>query len=91
MSLALLERPNTAFLARLFNVRWELGFYGNDPCDEWDIDEIMGLPEGLYYRGGSVQFQCNYCAAWTDWEGEVSDFKLYNYANLCGGSPRCLP
>lgn len=53
-----LERPrSSSFLARLFNVRWELGFYGNDPCDEWDIDEVLGLPDGLYYRNGRLQFE----------------------------------
>lgn len=81
----------SSFLARLFNVRWELGFYGSDPCDEWDIDSVLGLPDGLYYRNGRRQFQCLSCDKWTDWEGEVADFKIEDPNNLCGGSPRCCP
>lgn len=87
-----LERPqSSSFLARLFNVRWELGFYGNDPCDEWNIDEVLGLPDGLHYRNGRLQFECRNCEAWTDWEAEAHEFEIDNSHNLCGGSPRCCP
>lgn len=87
-----LERPmSSSFLARLFNVRWELGFYGNDPCDEWDIDSVLGLPDGLYYHNGRTQFQCQVCETWTDWEGDDGEFDIDDPNNLCGGSPRCCP
>jgi len=92
MTCETLARPiSSSFLARLFNVRWELGFYGNDPCDEWDIDEVLGLPDGLYYRDGRVKFQCRVCEHWTDWEGEAAEFEIDAYENVCGGSPRCCP
>lgn len=81
----------SADLARIFNLRWVLGRVGNDPCDEWCIDTLMGLPEGLTYRDGAPQFQCGVCEAWTVWEGDLQSFENGHYANVCGGSPRCCP
>lgn len=81
----------SSFLARLFDLRWVLGRYGDDPCDEVDIDLILGLPDGLTYRDGCIQFECNACEKWTEWHGEVTDFENGHYANVCGGSPRCCP
>ena len=78
-------------LANLFNLRWVLGRYGFDPCDEWDIDSLLGLPEGLSYIDGEVKFECRVCEAWTIWEGEPHEFEIHHYANVCGGSPRCCP
>lgn len=78
-------------LANLFDLRWLLGRYGYDPCDETCVDTVLGLPDGLSYIGGSVKFQCESCAQWTTWEGEIPEFELGHYANRCGGSPRCCP
>lgn len=50
-----------------------------------------GLPDGLYEKDGSAHFDCGACGRPTPWEGEVSDFQLGDYTNLCGGSPRCIP
>lgn len=78
-------------LANLFNLRWVLSRYGFDPCDEWDIDSLLGLPEGLSYIDGKIKFHCERCDALTEWCGEISEFELGNHANLCGGSQRCCP
>ena len=84
-------RPVSASLANLFNLRWVLGREGFDPCDEQDIDLVLGLPEGLSFIDGAVRFECRGCEAWTPWEGEIADFEEGHYANMCGGSPRCCP
>lgn len=81
----------SAWLANLFNIRWELGRYGSDPCDEWEIETLLKYPDGLTYRSGGPQFPCNCCGEWTTWEGEIADFEEGNHSNLCGGSPRCCP
>lgn len=81
----------SGLLANLFDLRWMLDRYGYDPCDEWDIDSLLGLPDGLFYIGGTVKFQCESCEALSEWYGEFSDFELGHYANRCGGSPRCCP
>lgn len=84
-------KPISARLASLFNLRWMLGRYGNDPCDEWAIDDLLGLPDGLTYQDGQVQFQCRVCEKWTEWPADVEDFDPDAYQNVCGGSPRCCP
>ncbi len=49
------------------------------------------LPEGLWERGGRLWFECRSCERATEWEGEPDQFEFGHYANVCGGSPRCLP
>lgn len=83
--------PVSGFLANLFDLRWVLGRCGHDPCDEWDIDTLMGLPDGLSFRDGEVQFECRNCERWSQYHGEVNDFDIDDDMNLCGGSPRCCP
>ena len=78
-------------LANLFNLRWLLGRYGYDPCDQWDISTILGLPEGLSYTDGQIKYRCERCDELAEWCGEIEEFELGHYANLCGGSPRCCP
>jgi len=85
------NRPVSGRFANLFNLRWVLGRYGFDPCDEWDIDSVLGLPEGLSFIDGQVRFECRSCGNWTEWPVDVADFELDHDANVCGGSPRCLP
>ena len=81
----------SGFLANLFNLRWALGRFGWAPCDEWSIDDLLGLPEGLSYRDGAISFQCNVCEAWTEWPAEPEDFDIGAHENMCGRSPRCIP
>jgi len=83
--------PVSTYLASLFNLRWVLGRVGYDPCDEWDADEILGLPEGLSMIDGTISFECRSCERWTEWPAAISEFELGHYANVCGGSPRCCP
>lgn len=84
-------RPVSASLANLFNLRWVLGREGFDPCDDQDIDLVLGLPEGLSFSNGAVRFECRGCEQWAPWEGDIADFEIDHYANMCGGSPRCCP
>ncbi len=49
------------------------------------------LPDGLFYMDGCASFECRVCGAWTPWEGEIDEFDFEDYANVCGGSPRCCP
>lgn len=79
------------FLAHAFDLRWMLGRYGFDPCDEWSIDDMLKLPDGLSYHNGSISFQCRSCDKWSAWEADVADFDIDDHNNLCGGSPRCCP
>ena len=91
MSPETIFRPVSLSLANLFNLRWVLGREGYDPCDEQDIDLVLGLPEGLSFSDGAVRFECHGCEKWTPWEGGIADFEEGHYANMCGGSPRCCP
>lgn len=84
-------KPISGFLANLFNLRWVLGREGHDPCDEQDIDIVLGLPDGLSFIDGAIRFECNVCETWTEWPADISDFELGHNANVCGGSPRCCP
>lgn len=78
-------------LANPFDLRWMLGRYGYDPCDECSIDAIFDLPDGLSYRNGSISFQCRVCDNWAEWPVAVEEFDIDSDMNLCGGSPRCCP
>lgn len=49
------------------------------------------LPDGLWERDGRYYFACLTCGEETEWEVEPEDFVFGYYANVCGGSPRCLP
>lgn len=89
-TIAIVRRPRV-LLEALFGVRYLLGRYGDDPCDEWCIEDIMNLPDGLFYIGGKIQFECNVCEKWTEWPADISEFEIGHYANVCGGSPRCCP
>ena len=84
-------KPISARLAGMFGLRYMLGRYGYDPCDEWDIDVVLGLPEGLSYMAGQVQFECRSCGNWAEWPADIADFELGHRHNVCGGSPRCCP
>lgn len=87
----LLERPISGYFANLFDLRWVLGRYGYDPCDEVDVDILMGLPDGLRYHGGQIQFQCRVCDEWSEWPVDIADFDIDDRNNVCGGSPLCCP
>jgi hypothetical protein len=84
-------REIPARLAGMFGLRYLLDRYGYNPCDEWDIDVVLGLPEGLMYRDGEIQFECKSCERWSQWPAEVADFCDDDPNNLCGGSPRRCP
>lgn len=77
--------------ANLFGLRYILGRIGNDPCDEWNIDDVLNLPDGLHYHNGEIRFECRVCKAWTEWPTDVNDFDPDAHENVCGGSPRCCP
>lgn len=89
--MAVMAAPQKRNLIALFNLRWALDLEGHDPCDEWDANVVLQLPEGLWWRDGQVQFECRTCGAWTEWPAEIEDFHEDNPANVCGGSPRCIP
>lgn len=55
------------------------------------VPKKEAYPEGLYDKDGSPHFDCGACGNSTPWEGETVDFRLGDYTNLCGGSPRCCP
>lgn len=78
-------------LANLFRVRFALGLEGYDPCDEWDIDQVLELPEGLTYVRGAIRFECLSCGELAELPCDVSEFDIDAPENLCGGSPRCCP
>lgn len=78
-------------LASLFGLRFILDREGHDPCDEWDIDLVLGLPEGLTYTRGAIRFECLSCGELTEWPADVEDFDIDAIENRCGGSPRCCP
>lgn len=86
-----IARPISGYFANLFNLRWDLGRFGNDPCDEWVIDDVLGLPDGLSFIDGGIKFQCRICESWTEWPAEIADFDINAHENVCGGSPRCCP
>jgi hypothetical protein len=48
-------------------------------------------PDGLWEDNGRFYFQCLSCGNTTEWEDAPGDFEFGHYANVCGGSPRCLP
>ena len=77
--------------ALLFGVRYELDLYGYDPCDEWDIDTVMSLPDGLWYRDGRINYHCENCGEASEWPVEICDFEYGHPHNVCGRSPRCCP
>lgn len=78
--------------ASLFGLRYMLDRYGYDPCDEWDIDTVLGLPDGLTYREGKVMASCVSCDRYYEWPVDVSEFDPDDDSgNLCGGSPWCCP
>ncbi len=85
------KREISTQFAKLFGLRYLLDRYGYDPCDEWDIDLVLGLPDGLTYQNGEIQYQCRVCDRWTEWPVEISDFVIDDPHNVCGGSPRCCP
>lgn len=78
-------------LASLFGLRYILGRVGNDPCDEWDIDALLGLPEGLTYFRGEIRYECLSCGDLAVLPCGVEEFDIDDPNNLCGGSPRCCP
>jgi hypothetical protein len=84
-------KPNLGRLASLFNVRYLLGRYGYDPCDEWNPSDVLGLPDGLTYRNGRIEYDCVRCGNPAEWPVEVELFVEGDDMNLCGGSPRCCP
>jgi hypothetical protein len=78
-------------LSLLFGLRYMLDRYGYDPCDEWDIDTLLQLPEGLEYRSGQIQYQCRVCERWTELPVDATEFELDDPHNMCGRSPSCCP
>jgi len=65
--------------------------FGPDPVEVYAID--VTLNDGLSYSASErgFVFSCRSCGTPTPWEGEVDDFDYEDPANLCGGSPWCLP
>lgn len=49
------------------------------------------LPDGLWWRDGKLMYECGSCGQPSEWPVEIEDFELGHYANVCGGSPRCIP
>lgn len=78
-------------LANLFGLRYILDREGNDPCDDWDINLVMELPEGLWYANGAVQYECESCHQATELPIEPEEFEYGHPHNVCGRSPRCCP
>ena len=62
---------------------------------KWVRDEQQGgdeLPYGLWHDSkGALTFECRACGRDTKWEARIDEFDINNYANVCGGSPRCCP
>lgn len=58
--------------------------------DIYVVTEVP-LPDGLWEKDGKLFFECRSCESATVWEGEPDEFEFGHYANVCGGSPRCLP
>ena len=87
----LAAKPVSGFLAAMFNLRWVLGREGFDPCDEWDPSDILGLPDGLTYRNGRIEYDCVRCGNAAEWPVEIELYEHGDDMNLCGGSPRCCP
>jgi len=86
-----MSREISSRFAVLFGLRYMLDRVGNDPCDECDIDALLGLPEGLTYVRGAIRFECLSCGDLDEWPAEVEDFDIDNPANRCGKSPGCCP
>lgn len=78
-------------LVALFGVRYEMGRYGNDPCDPWQVEEVLQYPDGLEYHNGRPHTRCRVCDCLFEYEGEPAYFDLNDPANVCGGSPACCP
>jgi hypothetical protein len=78
-------------LAAMFGLRFILDREGYDPCDEWDIDAVLGLPEGLTYVCGAIRYECLSCGKLAELPCGVEEFDIDCPYNLCGGSPRCCP
>lgn len=83
--------PIARHWAHLFALRWVLDREGHDPCDEWSIEELLRYPEGLHYRNGRAEYECERCGNWAEWPVEPGEFVYGDDMNLCGGSPRCCP
>lgn len=75
----------------LFGLRFLLDRYGYDPCDEVDIDLVLNLPEGLSYRAGQVQYECESCGEWTELPIDPSEYEHGHPHNVCGRSSGCCP
>jgi hypothetical protein len=52
---------------------------------------VLRLPKGLWYSGDVLTFACRSCGEHTEWPAGPEDFDINEHANMCGGSPRCLP
>lgn len=85
------SKPISGRIVTLFGLRYLLDRIGYDPCDEWDASDILGLPDGLTYRNGRIEFDCVRCGNPSEWPVEVELFVYGDDMNLCGGSPRCCP
>jgi len=78
-------------LAVMFGLRFMLGRYGDDPCDEVDIDAVLQLPEGLTYVRGCIRYECMSCGELVELPVDVEEYDHGHRHNVCGGSPRCCP
>lgn len=83
--------PVSSRLASLFGLRWLLGRYGFDPCDEWDPNAFLGLPDGLFWRAGNVMYCCASCGEATELPVDPEEYEDGHPHNVCGRSPRCCP